>query len=243
MFSPDLEEVRLKYFSHRDRTADSQAIARIVGGGIGSTDQTFESPFDSQNPIHQIGKQQYTEFRAAAQEANEMDLPWSEVEHGFIAISSGIIKCIHAYIRYCEAISEAHYDKSQLKAALINPRTISFFLKISSISEVENREYEAFFNLRTPYNDGDHGEFVFNPDSNSFDSDPTLESVAEEEAANAKHELIKLGIDKSEFGNCPATKFIPTFWKNTVEVCDNYGLLDEPVHVDKTCERPSDRTY
>jgi hypothetical protein len=243
MFSPDLEEVRLKYFSQRDSAADAETIALTVASSVPAPDRSYESPFDSPHPIRQVGKQQYTEFRATTEELGRGSLPWSEVEYGFIVVASGIIKCKHAYRRYLKSSPSESYDKPRLKKALLSPRTIAFFLKISGISGVENREYETFFNFRDTHNDEDYDEFTFNPTDCFFEANPLLLSVAEEEAACKRYELIKAGIDNSEFGTCTAREFIPTFWRRTVEACDVASLLDEPERVDETCELPSDRTY
>ena len=239
----DLAEIRATKFSHRDHEADAETIALVVKAGVSTTNQKYDSPFDSQHPIRQVGKQQYTEFRATAEELGQDSLPWSEVEHGFIVISSGIIKCIHAYSRWLKNNCEAEYDKTQLKDALLSPRTISFFLKVSGISEIENREYEAFFSLRTTYADGDYDEFTYDPEENYFSPNPIHEAEAEEEAACRRYELIKAGIDQSEFGSCPAIKFIPLFWRGTVEACDAGGLFDQNNLEDEPCEQSLDRTY
>lgn len=239
----DLAEIRATKFSHRDHEADASAIADTVNAGLPTTDRKFDSPFDRSHPIHQIGMQQYANFRVQAEQTDHDSLPWADVEHGFIVISSGILKCLYAYAKYLRETPETQHDKEQLKAALVNPRTIAFFVKISSMSDIENREYEVFFNFRTGHSTEYREEFNFDLAGNRFVPDTELETEAEEEAACRRYELIKKGIDESEFGYCPATKFIPYFWKLTVDACDDEGMLEDACLIPHTCEQPADRTY
>ncbi len=243
MSSYDLAEIRATKFSHRDHEADATAIANTVDAGLAVTDRTFESPFDRSHPIHQIGMQQYANFRVQAEQTGNDSLPWADVEHGFIVVSSGILKCLYAYARCLRETPETQHDKEQLKAALVNPRTITFFIKISSMSDIENREYEVLFNFRTGHSTEDLAEFNFDLAEGRFVPDAELEVEAEEEAACRRYELIKKGIDGSEFGYCPATKFIPLFWRLTVDACDVEGMLEDAYLIPDTCEQPSDRTY
>lgn len=222
-----LAVLRQQYVTPRDRAADARAIELIVNTAP-SNPEVIEQPAKpgKSHPIQLIGLQEYALFRAQAEAVGHGDLPWDDIEHGFVQIGSGIVKCLLAYCQYKNQVGE-DLSGQQLRSALLHPKTISFFVKIAGVSEIENREYETFFNLRGNYTVENHGELQYADEPEPhFQPKPELINEAEEEAASKRYELIKAGIDESELGTCPALKYIPHFARLIVDACDKAGLLE-----------------
>lgn len=235
-----LLELRQKYISPRDHDADAAAIRQVIAAGQEDAvpQDQFETFFDRSHPFLQVGFQQYTQFRSQA-ESMGIELPWSDVEHGFVSMAAGIAKCTYAYARYLRE-SSGVFDRAVLTSALTSPRTVSFFVKIAGIPEIANREYETYFSLRGNYATSDTGEFSFDPTEPCFIPDTVREVEAEEEGAVKISELTAAGITEDELGKCPAQRYIPRFWRATVDACLEAGLLDEEA---VTCGPHGYRTY
>lgn len=163
-------------------------------------------------------------FKLRAEALGHADLPWSIIGHGYEVVARGIMKCKTAYSDHCDQ-SGKHFDAEELREALVHPRTVEFFVNISRMSNKVNKRFEGHFGLSSTTFAHQTKAFFYDQEDGCVLPNPVILALAERDAELARIERAVQGEPIRNSERCPATRFIPMVWAETVSIMQEEGLL------------------
>ncbi len=173
-------------------------------------------------PYAQVAEELFDQFSRVPAAAS---LPNEVVKHGLAVAARGVALCKGGYDEYCaEAVQKP--DSATLETALLDARTVRFFVHIANMIQGKNREYETWFGLKGSVSLNEPS-FMYNPGDNHFAPNPFILQVAQQEATSwALRHGQSPNLTDDEPNVCPARRFVPATWKIVVTGCQQAGLLD-----------------